>query len=237
MDRQGNRPYLRHFVLVLVSGLALTATAACAGVPDTLQQRVAACSSCHGEHGEGGANGFNPRLAGKPKQYLYNQLVNFREGRRSYAIMQRMVSGLPNEYLHEIAAYFAEQTPDYPADLGHSVAGDVMQRGRKLVSEGDPGRNVPACSDCHGPELTGRQPAIPPLVGLPRDYIAQQLGHWRNGTRQAQAPDCMAKIAERLRPQDVNVVATWLAAQPAPETTEPAAASSELPMDCGSVQQ
>ena len=57
----------------LLRRLAIMAAVLCAApamaadspaVPDTLVQRIAACTSCHGVHGEGGDNGFNPRLAG-----------------------------------------------------------------------------------------------------------------------------------------------------------------------------
>ena len=40
--------------------------------------------------------------------------------------------------------------------------------------------------------------SVPGLLGLPRDYLAGQLGAWKSGIRHALAPDCMAEIAERL---------------------------------------
>ena len=55
-----------------------------ATVPDTIAQRVTACAICHGKQGEGiRKNEYYPRLAGKPTEYLYNQLIGFREKRRS----------------------------------------------------------------------------------------------------------------------------------------------------------
>ena len=41
-------------------------------------------------------------------------------------------------------------------------------------------------------------PAIPGLLGLPRDYLNSQFGAWRIGQRQAQEPDCMAQVARQL---------------------------------------
>ena len=46
--------------------------------PDTMAARVQGCTACHGVHGEGTDNDYFPRLAGKPADYLYNQLQNFR---------------------------------------------------------------------------------------------------------------------------------------------------------------
>src|SRR5699024_9105600 len=214
---------------------AMAGGVACAGdVPDTLQQRIAACTSCHGKHGQGGDNGFNPRLAGKPAPYLYHQLLNFREGRRHYPMMQHMVARLPEAYLREIAEYFAGQTPTWPPPEPSRLPRAVLQKGRDLAMHGDPARKIPACAACHGKRLTGLQPAIPPLIGLPAAYITNQLGAWRGGSRHAMAPDCMAKVASRLTPRQITAVAAWLSSQPAPDDTRPAAAGSlRLPLKCG----
>ena len=40
------------------------------------------------------------------------------------------------------------------------------------------------------------KPAVPGLLGLPRDYLNGQLGAWQTRQRHATAPDCMATIAE-----------------------------------------
>ena len=86
---------------------AATGTAGPASVPNTLEQRLAACAICHGKQGEGARkNEYYPRLAGKPTEYLYNQLIAFREKRRSSSpVMTYMVGALSDNYLHEIAAY------------------------------------------------------------------------------------------------------------------------------------
>ncbi|HET7268469.1 MAG TPA: c-type cytochrome [Oleiagrimonas sp.] len=221
-------------VMAMLGGCLLAGTARADKVPDTLQQRIAACTSCHGKHGQGGGDGFNPRLAGKPALYLYHQLLNFRDGRRHYPMMRHMVTGLPEAYLREIADYFAAQEPVWPQPEPSSLPQAVLQKGRNLVMHGDPARNVPACAACHGKRLTGLEPAIPPLVGLPAAYVTNQLGAWRGGTRHAMAPDCMAKVASRLTPQQITAVAAWLSSQPVPEDTRPAPVGSmRLPLKCG----
>ena len=58
------------------------------------------------------------------------------------------------------------------------------------------------------------EPAIPGLVGLYGDYIAAQMGAWRNGTRHSMEPDCMREVAKLLTPEDIGAVSAWLAAQP-----------------------
>ena len=72
------------------------------------------CTSCHGKEGRAGPDGYYPRIAGKPAGYLYNQLLNFRDGRRHYGLMTRLVDPLSEPYLFEIAQYFASLDLPYP---------------------------------------------------------------------------------------------------------------------------
>jgi len=224
--------------LLLAALLAAAGAQAAPAVPDTLAQRLVACTSCHARkdaQGQPGSDRYFPRISGKPAGYLYNQLVNFREGRRQYPLMTWMVERLPDAYLHEIADYFAADHLPYPPPAAIDLAPGVMERGRQLATHGDATLKVPACMACHGQRLTGVAPAIPGLAGLPRDYINAQLGAWRNKVRRANAPDCMASIAARLSLADVAAVSGWLAAQAVPQDASPAAAVARpLPLACGS---
>src|ERR1700754_5114951 len=76
---------------------------------DTLEQRVKPCTSCHGNEGRATREGYFPRIAGKPAGYLFNQLVNFRDGRRHFTIMSYMAQLQTDDYLHELANYFGSQ--------------------------------------------------------------------------------------------------------------------------------
>ncbi len=221
--------------LVLAGG-PIAARAQSAAVPDTLAQRLAACTPCHGKEGRSIGGTYYPRIAGKPEGYLFNQLQNFRDGRRHDAAMAWLVRHLPDAYLREIAAHFAAQHPPYPppAPVGASAA--ALERGRRLVTGGDPAKKVPACTACHGAALTGIAPAVPGLLGLPRDYLNAQFGAWRNGQRSAHAPDCMAEIAKRLDADDVSAATAWLASQPVPASDLPAPMPpAGLPMRCGGI--
>ena len=222
----------------LLACAAASAAPSVQRVPDTLEQRVAPCIACHApKDGAGTRAGgvYFPRIAGKPGGYLYNQLVNFREGRRAYPLMTWMVNHLPDPYLLEIAGYFAAQHPPVPPPAVPSVPPAVLARGELLVRQGDAGLKLPACIACHGQGLAGVAPAIPGLLNLPRDYVNAQFGAWRNKVRRAHAPDCMATIAERLAPGDVAAISAWLASQPTPPGARPAERLTQpLPMPCGS---
>ena len=217
---------VRQAALACGMGLALTsAGAALAAAPfeDTIAQRTLACTACHGPQGRAAPDGYYPRLAGKPALYLYNQLLNFRDGRRHYGLMTQLIAPLTDAYLMEIAQYFSGLEVPYPAPLPASSPASVLQLGRQLALQGDAARQVPACVQCHGERMTGVLPTTPGLLGLPRDYLNAQLGAWKAGQRHAQSPDCMKEVASRLSLQDINAVASWIAAQPLPADTHPAA--------------
>jgi cytochrome c553 len=204
-------------------------------VEDTMAQRVLACTGCHGAEGRAGPDGYYPRIAGKPAGYLHNQLLNFRDGRRQYPLMSELLQTLGDDYLRNMADHFAALDPPYPAvrAKGSSAA---LTRGEQLVRKGDAARDLPACASCHGDALMGVAPAIPGLIGLPRDYLAAQLSAWKSGVRQAHAPDCMAQIVKRLSADDIGAVSQWLAAQNVPAGAQPAAMPTrELPIRCGGV--
>jgi len=205
-------------------------------LPDTLAQRVAACTGCHGREGRAAPDGFHPRIAGKPSGYLYQQLLNFRDGRRRHVAMAHLLANLDDAYLAEIADYFATQEVPYPAPRPAATSAATMARGRSLVSDGDASREIPPCAACHGERFTGVAPAVPGLLGLPRDYLNAQLGGWKNGLRKARAPDCMAAIASRLSPQDIEAVSAWLSSQPVPAGGKAVTAlTTKPPVECGSI--
>ena len=225
---------------LLISSVSLCAPllAAPRTVPDTIAQRVLACTVCHGKEGRATNAGYFPRIAGKPAGYLYNQLRNFRDGRRTNAAMTHLVDHLSDAYLREMADYFASQDLPYPPPQTANAPAAVLQQAQTLVLHGDAQRNIPACTQCHGSAMTGLLPAYPGLLGLPRDYLVGQLGAWQTGKRHAATPDCMGQIAKRLTVDEVSAIATWLSSQPLPAQTHAVAAgTTPQPVPCGSGPQ
>ena len=196
------------------------------------------CISCHGKEGRTINAEYLPRIAGKPAGYLFNQLMNFRDGRRNNTAMSHLLQPLSDAYLREIAEYFSALELPYPAPQSALASAEILRRGEALVLRGDASVKLPACAACHGLPLTGVVPAIPGLLGLPSAYLSAQLGAWRAGQRRAHAPDCMARIAKALSPADLSAVAAWLSAQPLPSPAKPVAKlDAPLPLQCGGVPQ
>ena len=217
--------------------IALLLPGAPALAVDEMTQRMQACTLCHGQQGRATNDGYFPRIAGKPAGYLFNQLVNFRDGRRPNAVMVALVEHMSDAYLREIAGYFAALDLPYPPPPPptRDASAALLERGARLVREGDATRSLAACTACHGARMTGVQPAMPGLLGLPRDYLGAQLGAWRSGQRRAAAPDCMAQIAQKLSLDELNAVTAWLSSQPVPSPSSAGGALlTPLPIACGS---
>lgn len=237
MAAGAGRPVIRLLARIALAASLLPAAALAASdaaALDSMAQRVKPCIACHGDEGRATPDGYFPRIAGKPAGYLYNQLLNFRDGRRSHAVMTYLLDRQSDAYLRAMAEHFAQLRPPYPAPPALDVSAAQRARGETLVRHGDAARQLPACAACHGETLTGMQPATPGLIGLPRDYLTAQLGAWQAGARRAASPDCMATLARRLTLEDLAAVTAWLATQPVPVDARPAPrGTNTLPMDCG----
>jgi cytochrome c553 len=225
-------------LVAMSSSSAVRAQSTPASAPiDTVAERTRACTACHGKDGRATSEGYFPRIAGKPEGYLFNQLLHFRDGRRTNEAMTYLVQHLSDAYLREIAGHFAALDLPYAGPAAAAIPAATLQRGEALVFRGDASRQLPACVQCHGAALTGVAPSIPGLVGLPRDYLVGQIGAWRSGQRKASAPDCMAQVSLRLAPEDVGAVAAWLASRPVPSPSKPVTALPQpLPMPCGGLE-
>ena len=227
------RSLLHAVVGLLAFGVAVATSAAtpqsdaAPPVPDTMQQRVIACTSCHGVRGAGSPDSLSgPRLAGKPAGYLFQQLEYFQSGQRQHAPMEYVVRQLSSAYLRQIADYFAQQDVPYRKLPVPTMSEATLRRGEQLVLHGDPGRAVPSCVSCHGARLTGFEPMMPGVLGLSYGYLNQQLVSWRTHTRAAEGPYCMGVVANRMRESDLAAVSAWLASQTPPADMHPLPASA-----------
>src|SRR5688572_19492304 len=138
--------------------------------------------------------------------------------------MNYLVAYLPDDYLKEMAQFYARQRPPFAPKEAPKGDAALIERGKAIVTAGDGAKQLPACVACHGAGLTGMEPGVPGLVGLRPTYVAAQLTRWRTGERRAAEPDCMKRIATRLTERDVAAVAAYMALQDPPRDPSPEAA-------------
>lgn len=98
---------LRYAATILLAGLPLAAVAQPA-TPNTARDLAAACAICHGTNGLN-AGGL-PHLAGQPKDYIVQQMKDFRDGRRPATIMHQIAKGYTDEQYELLGSWFAAQS-------------------------------------------------------------------------------------------------------------------------------
>ena len=80
-----------------------------AGDPEAGKAKSLTCAACHGGKGISPVESY-PNLAGQKEQYLVAQMIAFRDGIRENAQMTPMVSGLSDEDIANLAAYYTSLT-------------------------------------------------------------------------------------------------------------------------------
>src|SRR3979411_598367 len=78
--------------------------------PPAGKRKAAPLAAPHGADGNA-ATGQFPVLAGQTARYLYLELKDFKEGRRSEPTMAPFVAKLSREDMLDLAEYFAAQKP------------------------------------------------------------------------------------------------------------------------------
>lgn len=96
-------------LVLLVAGAAFVVDASAAD-PAYARSLAATCFACHGTDGRS-VEGVPPSLAGQNKDYLLQQLNEFKAGKRPATIMHQHAKGYTDDQLALIAGYFAAVKP------------------------------------------------------------------------------------------------------------------------------
>jgi cytochrome c553 len=141
---------------------------------------------------------------------IYKQLDDFRSGKRVWAAMGAIATALSDQDSADVAAYFAHR----PAGLAPVAGEGIPQGGRslrqrdpaiRLVFAGDPGRGIPPCAACHGPDA--EKLGATALRGQHTEYIERQLAAFAQDVRQNDINEQMRVIAHELKPNEMHAVA------------------------------
>ncbi|MGZ5270191.1 MAG: c-type cytochrome [Ramlibacter sp.] len=175
---------------------ALAATTAFAQ-PATPPAKAQACAACHGIDGNS-TMPLTPVLAGQTARYLYLQLRDFQEGRRSNELMSPMAAGLTRDEMRELADWFARQAPK---PTGFKPDPEKARLGKLKADE-------TLCTMCHLGGFAG-QNEIPRVAGQQHDYIVKQLTDFKQGKRTNDAGN-MTSVARTLNEKDIENLANYL---------------------------
>ena len=179
--------------------------------------KAATCQACHGPNGNS-ANPLWPNLASQNAAYIVGQLKQFKANTRinSQGVMMGMAQSLNDQDMQDVATYFSVQTL-----TGLEADPSYWQAGEKLYRGGNAARGIPACMACHGPSGHGNPAAgYPALRSQHAQYVVKELGEYASGKRysttekgdSAGGPNAaiMATIAQRLSPEDMRNLASYL---------------------------
>lgn len=167
------------------------------GRPVSFDAALAECERCHAEAGRGQPD--IPVLAGQKPVYLREALGEFAAGRRASGVMSAAAARVDAPLRAALADHYASLPPvlaDRPREL--PAATDAARQAERVVADGLPERDLPACSNCHAP---GKRADYPRLAGQKADYLAGRLRRWRgeDGAVEARLPDePMPVIARRI---------------------------------------
>jgi cytochrome c553 len=176
--------------------LALAAITDCSA-QTAAPPKAAVCAACHGPDGKS-ADPMYPILAGQTSRYLYLQLRDFQEGRRSDPQMSPMAKDLTRDEMRALADYFSQQKPPVQtfrsdpakAALGKAKADETL------------------CTMCHLGGFAG-QNEIPRVAGQHYAYIVKQLSDFKARRRTNDAGN-MTSVASTLSDQDIENLAHYL---------------------------
>lgn len=149
------------------------------------------CAACHGADGNAQSGQF-PNLAGQSWRYIYIQLKDFKEGRRSDPVMTAMAAPLSRQDMIDIGNYYAAQ-PAKPSTFKADEA--KVKLGKAKADE-------TLCSMCHLGGFAG-QNEIPRVAGQQYDYIVKQMRDFKARTRTNDAGN-MTSVAQTLSDTDIE---------------------------------
>jgi cytochrome c553 len=184
--------------IAAVLAAAAMASHSAAAQAQSTPSKAAVCVACHGPGGNS-TQALFPILAGQTARYLYLQLRDFQEGRRSDPAMSPMVKDLTRDEMRELADYFAAQKP---APQNFRSDPQKVKLGRAKAEE-------TLCTMCHLGGFAG-QNEIPRVAGQHYDYVVKQLRDFKDKRRTNDAGN-MSAVSKTLSDADIDNLGHFLA--------------------------
>jgi cytochrome c553 len=164
----------------------------------TITEKAQLCAACHGDNGIPQQK-TTPVIWGQYQGYLYLQLRDYKSGSRKNDIMSPIAQSLERDDIMTLAQYFSQQK--WPDLRQPRAPAEVAARASRVnIAVG--------CTGCHQGQYQG-EGTQPRLAGQTRDYLAQTMIDFRNGTRgnNPGMTDLMKVISE----EDIAAMAQYLA--------------------------
>jgi cytochrome c553 len=161
------------------------------------REKAQVCAACHGADGNS-QNPEYPILAGQSWRYIYIELKDYKEGRRSDPQMSPMAATLSQDDMIALGNYFAAQKKQ---PISFPVDGAKVDAGRKVA-------DAALCPMCHLGGFVG-QNEIPRVAGQWPQYVKKQLSDFRAKRRTNDAGN-MTSYTASLSDGDIENLAQYI---------------------------
>jgi len=178
--------------------LSLPSAPALAQAPPAKPPQAEICDACHGPNGNA-VIPANPSLAGQTWRYIYIELKDFSEGRRTDPVMTPISKVLSRDEMIALGNWYAAQkraTNQFKADSAK------VDAGRKVS-------DTVLCPMCHGGGFVG-QNEVPRVAGQNPEYIRKQLQDFKAKRRTNDAGN-MTSVAHTLSDDDIENLSHYIA--------------------------
>lgn len=200
--------------------------------------RTELCSACHGDDGISIVPIY-PDIAGQRADYMYWQLVKFKDAGFGGTVMAVAVEGLSDQDMKDLSLYYAglpaAGSPPDPAEAADDTEDPppppdpaLLARGEQLYMHGEPASGIPPCQGCHGADARGHPDAYkadaagftpyavyPALRGQRDAYLMTRIAEYQEGKHTSLTSDfVMGGAATHLDQASVEALATWLSSLP-----------------------
>lgn len=162
------------------------------------------CTMCHGARGVSASD--IPNLAGQYAEVVFKQMMDYRNGHRSHALMQALATTLGEQDVRDLSAFYA-QLPRPSPNPEQAPVPDV-------VAVGSPMRSIAPCASCHGG--IDQKPGSPWLEGMPQAYLVTQMQAFARGERRNDALGVMRNVAREMTAQEIEEAAGYYASRRVP---------------------
>ena len=183
--------------LIALLVLPLPCAPVFAQAPSAKPPQAEICDACHGPNGNA-VIPANPSLAGQSWRYLYIELKDFNEDRRTDPVMTPISKVLSRDEMIALGNWYAAQKPavnQFKADSAKVAAGHKVT-------------DAVLCAMCHGGGFSG-QNEVPRVAGQNYDYVVKQLKDFKYRRRTNDAGN-MTSVAHTLSDEDIENIAQYI---------------------------
>ena len=173
-------------------------------IADGKELAASSCAKCHGLDGVSTVKG-TPHLAGQRPSYLYRELQDYKNGKRSHQEMTDKVKFLSEDALVKVAAYYASLEPAPVSATKPPASTDPVQAGKSAAA---------SCVTCHGETGISKKVGVPNLIGFEPKYLVEAMKAYKSDDRKVEKSDQeMIKALNALSDQQLEQIALYYGLQ------------------------